>query len=416
MTNFSTAHGVAQSLAPAIRRPRRIPRSLAGRRYLSGAFYGIFLALERLSNIDIAGRGSKPTERNGRATRDRRTSPMRDTHTSDPECLLMHPPNSLVAAGLNVVFSAPDDELRHALVQHLVGIPGVAVSELSLLDMDVDAIVSPANSFGWMDGGLDLQLLDHYGPLLQTRVREHLAAVWGGELPVGMASSVALPGAGPSFLVLAPTMRVPMRLPADTVNPYLAVRAALLLALGRLPAGAHRQIRSIAIPGMGTGVGGGLPADFARQARAAIDSLDTPPPPDWWEGARAHQLLYGVTVRDLQADEPAPPVPADGDELVVEDTITPLGDQRFASLALRGPVLVGRYDVDDGWDRQEDEFEVPVEPGLAGALQRSLALSCHGDGRALMEHLKNLPGTDDKTQDEYKSARERYKSLGDFQL
>ena len=33
----------------------------------------------------------------------------------------------------------------------------------SILEVSTDALVSPANSFGYMDGGLDLLLSEHFG-------------------------------------------------------------------------------------------------------------------------------------------------------------------------------------------------------------------------------------------------------------
>lgn len=300
--------------------------------------------------------------------------------------------NALHREGLHVVLPAPETPLRKALRGALHDTPNVTVTDHSLLEQDVDAIVSPANSFGWMDGGLELQLLERYGMQLQQHVRAHLRRDWGGELPVGMATSLPLPHPGPTTLVIAPTMRVPMRLPADTVNPYLAVRAALRLALGRTPATMGAPIRSIALPGMGTGVGGVTPEVFARQVTAAIDSLDADPPDDWWTGTRSHQLLSGVVVRDLQDEQPPPPVDARVSGHVVEDTITPLGDRLHAVLTHSQSQLVGLLTIDDGWSCRTVRVEVEVDPARARQLLASLRIRFHGEGERLIEHLVGLPG------------------------
>jgi hypothetical protein len=118
-----------------------------------------------------------------------------------------------------VRFVVLDDDLHAELVPLVIEERGTALSRRSLLDVPVDAIVSPANSFGWMDGGLDAQLLERYGESLQHLVQARIRAEWNGELPVGCALSVPLPDGGPSWLIVAPTMRVPMRLPRDSVNP-----------------------------------------------------------------------------------------------------------------------------------------------------------------------------------------------------
>jgi O-acetyl-ADP-ribose deacetylase (regulator of RNase III) len=57
-----------------------------------------------------------------------------------------------------------------------------------------------------------------------------------------------------------------------TINAYLSMRAALVAVL-RHNAGAGRPIRSLAVPGLCTGVGGMHPAEAAEQMKAAYDSV-----------------------------------------------------------------------------------------------------------------------------------------------
>jgi len=94
------------------------------------------------------------------------------------------------------------------------------------IDIKADAIVSPANSFGFMDGGIDAVYSYQLGSGLQERLQALIARDHGGELPVGMA--VIVPTAHPDipWCISAPTMRVPRDV-SDTVNAYLAFRAAL---------------------------------------------------------------------------------------------------------------------------------------------------------------------------------------------
>ncbi|HWA83633.1 MAG TPA: hypothetical protein VG820_09380 [Fimbriimonadaceae bacterium] len=44
----------------------------------------------------------------------------------------------------------------------------------NLLDVAADAYVSPANSFGIMDGGIDIVLRDRF-PLVESRVQDAIA-------------------------------------------------------------------------------------------------------------------------------------------------------------------------------------------------------------------------------------------------
>jgi O-acetyl-ADP-ribose deacetylase (regulator of RNase III) len=305
---------------------------------------------------------------------------------------------ALTEAGIRLCFSAPDDTLRHALIGLVVDLSGTAVTERSLLDLEVDAIVSPANSFGFMDGGLDLALTDRFGEELQARVRFAIADGWGGELPIGAAIGVPIPGAEHRTLIVAPTMRVPMRLPDDTVNPYLAVRAALRWVLAHTSGGEVHggRIGSVALPGMGTGIGGVSPQSFARQARAAIESLGMPPPDDWWAAARRHQLLSGPVVRDLQLPEeerdPAY-VPRAGEEVIL-DEVDPLGDGLLATVAVEDYELVARVSRDDGFTGLESrEVRAPVaDAPLSLGHPRTYVKHCLGDPQGLLAAVARLPG------------------------
>ena len=66
-------------------------------------------------------------------------------------------------------------------------------------------------------------------------------------------------------------MRVPENV-ADTLNAYLAFRAALVAVL-RHNANVGQPVRTLAAPGMATGVGRIPCAVSAMQMRAAYDSL-----------------------------------------------------------------------------------------------------------------------------------------------
>jgi O-acetyl-ADP-ribose deacetylase (regulator of RNase III) len=158
-----------------------------------------------------------------------------------------------------------------ALEGTFTDIAAVEVVEGNLLDLPCDAIVSPANSFGDMSGGIDKAIDDFHHGEAQRRVRAAIAEQFLGELPVGAALVVELPAVRFPFVVAAPTMRVPGSV-AGTINAYLAMRATLVAVL-RHNAGAARPIRSLAIPGLGTGVGGIPSQEAAAQMRQAYDNV-----------------------------------------------------------------------------------------------------------------------------------------------
>jgi O-acetyl-ADP-ribose deacetylase (regulator of RNase III) len=140
-----------------------------------------------------------------------------------------------------------------------------------IFEATADAIVSPANSFGYMDGGIDAAYLDRFGAGLQSRLQKHLREHHHGELAVGEAVVVETHALDIPWLVSAPTMRVPSPVP-KTLNAYLAFRAALRAVLAHNRT-AESPIRSILCPGLATAIGA-MPAErCARQMRFAYDVI-----------------------------------------------------------------------------------------------------------------------------------------------
>lgn len=114
-----------------------------------------------------------------------------------------------------------------------------------ILAEPADALVSPANSFGEMGGGLDLAIRDCFGFVLQTRVQEQIRKQHYGELLVGQAIITPLSHASFSYpsrrrqcepqvmwpnpstrsLPCAPCSRSLMPIPKSTAYPFLACAA-----------------------------------------------------------------------------------------------------------------------------------------------------------------------------------------------
>lgn len=176
----------------------------------------------------------------------------------------------------------------------------------SIFDVQCDAIVSPANSFGFMDGGIDMAISRHFGWHVQERVQEKIKSRHHGELLVGVADIVATDDPQIPFVIAAPTMRIPTILEHTSVNVYLATRAVLLLMkYGTFSNGEaiSKIVQRVAIPGMGTGVGRFPPSLCAKQMKQAIDDVIIEKftfPTSWSDAQKRHQLLYGDNFRDLQ--------------------------------------------------------------------------------------------------------------------
>jgi O-acetyl-ADP-ribose deacetylase (regulator of RNase III) len=179
-------------------------------------------------------------------------------------------------APLTLVLCAVSEPLAQAWDAAANGRPDIVVHRGSVLEVPAQAVVSPANSFGWMRGGIDAVYAQTF-PNIEQQVRSAVLAYHGGELPVGEALIVPTGSPAPEWLISAPTMRQPGELlPPDTVHPYLAARAVLRLwRNGTLEHGEpiREVVRTIALPGMGTGVGGVAPETCARQVIAAWDEV-----------------------------------------------------------------------------------------------------------------------------------------------
>jgi O-acetyl-ADP-ribose deacetylase (regulator of RNase III) len=133
-----------------------------------------------------------------------------------------------------------------------------------------DALVSPANSFGFMDGGLDLALSQRLGWHVEERVRARILDEHDGELPVGQALIVGTGREDFPFLVCAPTMRVPMDV-SHTAHAHLAFRATLRAIRDHNADPDLPAIRSVRCAGLGTGNGLMPPRRCARQMRHAYE-------------------------------------------------------------------------------------------------------------------------------------------------
>jgi O-acetyl-ADP-ribose deacetylase (regulator of RNase III) len=100
-----------------------------------------------------------------------------------------------------------NSELADAWTRYFKGIEDVEVSCGDIFDLQADAVVSPANSFGFMDGGIDLVYSHYFGWELQERLRELLRKEHDGELPVGQAVIVETYHDRIPYLISAPTTR-----------------------------------------------------------------------------------------------------------------------------------------------------------------------------------------------------------------
>ena len=132
----------------------------------------------------------------------------------------------------------------------------IEILEDSILNTDVDAIVNAANSIGYMGGGVAGVIKREAGEEPEKE------AVKKGPTEVGKACLTTAGKLKFKGIIHAPTMEQPaIRIPSE--NIYKATKATLDIA-------EKEGFESIAIPGMGTGVGGVAVENAAKKMMQAI--------------------------------------------------------------------------------------------------------------------------------------------------
>ncbi|WP_329216883.1 macro domain-containing protein [Streptomyces sp. NBC_01485] len=132
--------------------------------------------------------------------------------------------------------------------------PEIEIRKGSILDEDVDAWVSPTNSRGRMDGGVDAAVKRHLGAGIQLRVQRAIRDRFEGRLPVGSAVCVPSGAVSPRFLISTPTMETSSQNVSETLNVALACAAAFQ-AIHQQNRESAGSIGSVALVGMGAHTG-----------------------------------------------------------------------------------------------------------------------------------------------------------------
>jgi O-acetyl-ADP-ribose deacetylase (regulator of RNase III) len=126
----------------------------------------------------------------------------------------------------------------------------IEIQHGDITKVQADAIVNPANSFGWMGGGSAGAIKRAGGKIIEDEV------VAQAPLEVGKAVATTAGKLPYKAVIHAPTMETPAE-KAQDYNVAMSVRGALLLA-------DDQKMKSIAMPGMGTGIGSFPKKEAAR--------------------------------------------------------------------------------------------------------------------------------------------------------
>ncbi len=182
---------------------------------------------------------------------------------------------TLIEEQLYLAFRDHKAEMALAWTQYFGDSGPWSVGVGDILRERADAIVSPANSYGYMDGGIDLAYRARFGLKLQNRLQQVIRDRFDGRLPIGRAVVIPTSDRRLPRVIAAPTMDRPGSI-VGTDNVRLAMQAVLETALlfnERQRELGGELIGRVLIPGMGTGIGQVEPFDAAEQMRAAVDAL-----------------------------------------------------------------------------------------------------------------------------------------------
>lgn len=186
--------------------------------------------------------------------------------------VLVDPKQGVCTAWQQYFGDFPDVEIVHGYFEEL---------------SEYDCMVSAANSFGLMDGGVDAAIIRFFGMELMHRVQKRILEDYLGEQPVGTAFVVETNHPKHPFLVHTPTMRVPMTI-THTDNVYRAMWA-MLLAVHHHNRTQPQKIDIIACPGLGTATGEVPYRRAAHQMALAYKHYLNPPRYLNWETANNRQ-------------------------------------------------------------------------------------------------------------------------------
>lgn len=118
------------------------------------------------------------------------------------------------------------------------------------------AYISPANGYGYMQGGVDFYLNYHVLPDVEDLVREKIEKYYTDSVPIG--TSLMVQYSDNEYLICSPTMKTPSNI-VGTDNVYRAFYSALGVAAK------YPEIEYLVVPGMGTSCGGMTPEDAVEQ-------------------------------------------------------------------------------------------------------------------------------------------------------
>ncbi|EIK1778910.1 macro domain-containing protein, partial [Salmonella enterica] len=108
---------------------------------------------------------------------------------------------------IKLILSAPEPAMAAAFECYFQNTDNVEIIRRPFETVpEFDCMVSAANSFGLMDGGVDAAITTYFGTQLQRHVQKYIIQEYLGEQPVGTAFITETGDGEHPWLVHAPTM------------------------------------------------------------------------------------------------------------------------------------------------------------------------------------------------------------------
>lgn len=207
-----------------------------------------------------------------------------------------------------LILSAINEDLFESFKKHFAKFPQVQVVFAPFEQTEFDCVVSAANSFGLMDGGVDQCITDYFGGQMMKRLQQEVLNQYYGEQPVGTSMIVRgneIPDAKNKYVAHTPTMRIPMDI-NRTSNVYAAMKA-MLIAVEQHNSKCYlsgsdfedTEIKTVVCPGLGTNAGRVPAEEAAKMMSLALHHFLNPPKAiDWYFATTRHGEIQNREIGD----------------------------------------------------------------------------------------------------------------------
>lgn len=142
-----------------------------------------------------------------------------------------------------------EPELIATLRHETRGIDNVFCHHADIIEIAECCVVSPANSFGDMDGGIDKVYKSYFGNSIQSKVQSYIQEYSPNGIPVGDTAIINTYHKKVPWLLVAPTMKIPR----PHIDPTVA--GDVLFSIVARAASNSNSLKKVFCPGLGTGIG-----------------------------------------------------------------------------------------------------------------------------------------------------------------